>query len=342
MTFMWPFMLWLLLVIPVLMVGYVLLERRRQKIMAKSGGSSFLQSMARSAPGARRHIPPVFFLIGVTILLVSLARPQAVVNLPRVEGSVILAFDVSGSMAATDLKPTRMDAAKAAAREFVQRQPLTVQIGVVGFSDSGFAVQAPTNDRESVLAAITRLKPLRGTSVAHGIMASLNTVAQASEEGGFPSSNSTGGFGQPTLAPTPTSTPVAKGYLAPVVVILLSDGENNESPDPLAAAQTAANQGIRIYTVGIGTASGTVLHINGFNVFTQLDEATLQQIAQITGGSYYNAKSTQDLLKIYDNLDPQLVIKPEKTEITALFAGASILVMLIGGILSLLWFSRMP
>jgi Ca-activated chloride channel homolog len=340
MTFMWPFMLWFLLVIPLLIVGYILLQRRRRALVAKSGSIGFLQGMPGRGPGARRHIPPVLFLIALAILIVGVARPQAVVSLPRIEGTVILAFDVSGSMAATDLKPTRMDAAKAAAKLFVDRQPLTVQIGVVGFSDSGFAEQAPTNDRASVLAAIDRLKPLRGTSVANGIIASLNTVAQASEEGGFPSGNGTFGGVQPTLTPTPT--PVPKGYLAPVVVILLSDGENNESPDPLAAAKTAANQGVRVYTVGIGTAAGTVVHVNGFSLLTQLDEATLQQIAQITGGTYFNAQSTQDLLKIYNNLDPQLVTRPEKTEITALFAGASILVMLIGCILSLLWFSRMP
>jgi len=336
-------MLWLLLLIPLLIAGYVLLQRRRRALVEKSGSIGFLQGVggSGSAPRARRHIPQVFFLAGLAILIVGMARPQAVVSLPRVEGTVILAFDVSGSMAATDLKPSRMEAAKAAAREFVERQPLTVQIGVVGFSDSGFAEQVPTNDRTAVLAAIDRLKPQRGTSVADGILASLNTVAQASEEGGFPNANNFGG-NLPTAIPTPTPTPVPKGYHSPVVVILLSDGENNESPDPLAAAQTAANQGVRIYTVGIGTAAGTVLHINGFSVFTQLDEATLQQIAQITGGSYFNAQSTQDLLKIYNNLDPQLVIKPEKTEITALFAGASILFMLIGGILSLLWFSRMP
>ena len=340
MTFMWPFMLWFLLLIPLLVLGYILLQRRRRAQAARSGSDAFLAGMTAGRPGARRYIPMVFFVLALAILIVGTARPQAVVSLPRVEGTVILAFDVSGSMAATDLTPTRMDAAKAAAKLFVDRQPLTVQIGVVGFSDSGFAEQAPTNDKASVLAAIDRLKPLRGTSVANGIIASLNTVAQANEEGGFPSGNST--FGQPTLAPTPTPTPVPKGYLAPVVVILLSDGENNEAPDPLAAAKTAANQGVRVYTVGIGTAAGTVVHVNGFSLLTQLDEATLQQIAQITGGTYYNAQSTQELLKIYDNLDPQLIVKAEKTEITALFAGASILVMLIGGILSLLWFSRMP
>ena len=128
----------------------------------------------------RRHIPPALFLAGLTILIVALARPQTVVSLPRVEGTVILAFDVSGSMAADDMKPTRMEAAKAAARDFVQRQPPSVQIGVVAFSDNGFSVQVPTNDQDAILAAINRLTPQRGTSLANGIRASLNAIAVGS------------------------------------------------------------------------------------------------------------------------------------------------------------------
>lgn len=145
-----------------------------------------------------------------------------------------------------------------------------------------------------------------------------------------------------TPVPTPTPTPVPKGTYAPAAIILLTDGENNESPDPLAAAQSAADQGVRIYTVGIGSAAGTTVHVNGFNLHTQLDETLLKQIAQVTDGVYYNAASTQDLRSIYDHLNPQLTIKPEKMEVTSIFAGASILALLIGGIFSLLWFSRMP
>jgi Ca-activated chloride channel family protein len=135
---------------------------------------------------------------------------------------------------------------------------------------------------------------------------------------------------------------VPQGTYTSAVIVLLTDGENNESPDPLAAAQTASDRGVRIYTVGIGSAVGTTLHINGFTVHTQLNEAMLKQISQLTDGSYYNAENEQDLRKIYDNLDPQLVIKPEKTEVTSVFAGASILVLLIGGTFSLLWFNRLP
>ncbi len=258
-------MLWLLLTIPIFVALYFRLYRRRQKAVARFGNYGLAQNVAGIKLNLRRLIPPALFLLSLTILIVALARPQMVVSLPRVEGTVILAFDVSGSMAADDLKPTRMDAAKAAAQDFVERQPLNVQIGVVAFSDSGLAVQAPTNEREAILAAIDRLTPQRGTSLASGIIGSLTTIAA--------------GEGQPThfysnLTPTPmlTPTPVPQGTYTSGVIVLLTDGENNENPDPLLAAQTAADRGVRIYTVGIGSAAGTNLHINGFNVHTQLDE----------------------------------------------------------------------
>ena len=335
MTFIWPGMLWSLLLVPLFVVGYLLLQRRRRRITASYGSLGIVRGPSGKTPGFSRHFPQVLFMLGLAILTFSLARPQAVVSLPRVEGTVILAFDVSGSMAATDFKPTRMDAAKAAAQEFIQHQPPGVVIGVVGFSDSGFAVQPPTNDRDALLASISRLSPQHGTSVARGIEGSLNTISANNQQGPLTYSSIL-----PTLAPTPTAVP--KGTYTSAAIVLLSDGENNESPDPLAEAKIAADRGVRIYTVGIGTAAGTNVHVNGFTVHTQLDEATLQQIAQITGGTYYNAQDEQDLMKIYNNLSSSLVIKPEKTEITSLFAGASILVLLIGGVLSLTWFSRLP
>jgi Ca-activated chloride channel homolog len=328
-------MLVLLLLIPLLVLFYVRLQQRQRRVSANYGSFGFTQSSAGRGPGIRRHIPPVLFIIGLSILMIALARPQTVVSLPKQEGTIILAFDVSGSMAADDLKPTRIDAAKVAARDFIQRQPGSVQIGVVAFSDSGFTVQAPTNDQEILFAAINRLTPQRGTSVGNGILTSLNTIDR--------------GNGQPanlysniTPSPTLTPTPVPQGTYTNAAIILLTDGENNERPDPLAVAQTSADRGVRIYTVGIGSPGGTTLHINGFTVHTQLDEAQLQQISQVTGGTYFNAESAQDLLAIYDNLDTKLVIKPEKTEVTSIFAGASILVLLIGGLFSLLWFSRLP
>jgi Ca-activated chloride channel family protein len=335
MSFIWPVMLWLLLLIPFALLLYIQLQRRRRRAAANYGNLGLLQADKVRNPGVRRHLPPALFLAGLTILLIAMARPQTVVNLPRQEGTIILAFDVSGSMAADDIKPTRIEAAKAAVKDFVQRQPTSVQIGVVAFSDNGFSVQTPTNDPDVVLAAINRLTPQRGTSLAQGIQASLKAIEVGNAQGPLLYSNI-------TPMPTPTPTPVPKGTYTSAVIILLSDGENNEAPSPLVAAQAAANQGVRIYTVGIGSPTGTSLHINGFNVYTRLDEATLQQISQITGGTYYNAQTAQDLMSIYNNLNPQLVVKPEKTEVTSLFAGASILVFLVGGVFSLMWFSRLP
>ena len=265
----------------------------------------------------------------------ALARPQADLSLPRVEGTVILAFDVSGSMAASDFKPTRMEAAKNAAMDFVDHQPVNVQIGVVAFSDSGFSIQKPTYDRDTILSSIKRLSPQRGTSLAQGIYSSLKVIA--TEPTPPPEHYS-------DLTPTPsfTPTPMPKGIYQPAVIVLLTDGENNENPDPFAAAQSAADRGVRINTIGIGSADGTILHVNGVTVHTRLDEATLKQISEITNGVYYNADNETDLNKIYNNLTPQLVIKPEKTEVTAVFAGAGLLVFLVGAVFSSLWLSRLP
>ncbi len=339
MTFTWAGMLWLLLLIPLFVVWYLRLQRQRRERAARYGSLGLVQSSGGGI-GWRRHVPIVFFVIGLTLIGIGLARPQTVVNLPKVYGTVILAFDVSGSMAADDIKPTRLDAAKAAAQAFIEKQPSTVQIGVVSFSESGFSVQPPTNDQGQVMAAINRLNPARGTSLASGINVALNTIATANSQPrtNFYSNRSPGQA--PT--PTPTPTPVPEGTYAPAAIILLSDGENNVSPDPLMAAQTAKERGVRVYTIGVGSPSGAILHVEGFTVRSRLDEATLQQIAKLTDGAYYNAQTEQDLRNIYDNLDAQMVVKPEKTEVTAIFAGAGLLMLLLGGIFSLLWLGRLP
>lgn len=335
MSFIWPLALGSLVLVPVLLLAYLGLQRRRRRILAQYGNLGLVQSSSGQKLGFSRHVPAILLLAGLSALLVASARPETQLSLPRIEGTVILAFDVSGSMAATDVQPTRMDAAKAAARTFVDQQPPNVQIGIVAFSDSGFSVQAPTNDKDTVLAAINRLSPQRGTSLANGLLVSIHEIE----------TNKLGDqthFYSNLLPDTATPTPVPAGQFDSSSIVLLSDGENNEQPGPLAAAQTAADRGIRVYTVGLGSPTGTMLHINGFTLHTQLDEGTLKQVAQITGGTYYNAQSARDLSKIYSSLDPQVVIKPEKIEVTALFAGASAALLLLGGLLSLFWFSRFP
>lgn len=338
MSFIWPPMLLSAALIPIGVLLYRAVDRRRRRLLSVYGGPGPAPGSAGRLIRLRNRVPPALFLCGLVVMSVALARPQAVVALPKQEGTVILAFDVSASMAATDLAPTRMDAAKAAAEDFVARQPSSVTIGVVAFSDSGVSIQTPTSDQGSVIAAIDRLAPQKGTSLASGILASLNVIAIA--EAG-PYANNYYSNQSPALTAAPTPTPVPSGYHAPAAIVLLTDGENNESPDPLAAAQTAADRGVRIYTVGIGSAAGTTVTVDGFQIHTQLDEATLQQISQVTGGTYYAASDAQQLRSIYDNLDTQLVIQPQMTEITSLLAGMSLL-LLIGGVLtSLLWLGRL-
>jgi Ca-activated chloride channel homolog len=337
MSFIWPTMLYLLLLIPLAVFLYVRLQRQHQRFAANLGSFGALQETGGRKPGFRRHVPALFFLLALALLLAALARPQTRIMTPHVTGTIILGFDVSGSMAADDFKPTRMEAAKAAAREFVQSQPASVQIGVVSFSDNGFSIQPPTNDQAAILASINRLSPTRGTSLGNGILTCLNTIAVSLSGGPAPSI-----YTNLTPAPTPSPTPVPEGIYSPAAIVLLTDGENNESPDPLQAAQTAAERGVRIYVIGIGSPEGATLQIEGFQVHTQLNEALLQEMAQITNGAYYNAATEEDLKKIYGSIVPQLILKAENTEVTSVFAGAGILSLLIGGIISLLWFSRLP
>ena len=336
MSFIWPPMLAALALIPLGVGMYAALDRRRRRRAAGFGGLGIGKAATRRPAGLRGRIPAALFLIGFTVMTLALARPQGVVGLPTQEGTVILAFDVSGSMAADDLKPTRMEAAKAAAQEFVKRQRSGVIIGVVAFSDGGLAVQAPTSDQDAVLAAINRLSPNRGTSVGQGILVSLNTIA-VSEAG-----PNVDYYSNRSPAPTATPAPVPPGTHASAAIVLLTDGENNERPDPLAVAQVAANQGVRVHTVGIGSEAGTIVDLNGFRVHTRLDPEVLRQIAQITGGTYYAAATEQDLHAIYDTLDTRLVVKTELIEVTALFAGAAMLILAIGGLCSLAWLGRLP
>ncbi|MBI1299057.1 VWA domain-containing protein [bacterium] len=334
MSFIWPTMLFSLLTVPVLVALYVRNQRRRQQIAERYGSLGFVQASSGPALGRRRHVPALLFLAGLTILLMALARPQAVVSLPRLQGTVVLAFDVSGSMAATDMEPSRMEAAKAAATEFVLRQPSTVRIGVVAFSDGGLPVLAPTNNQDEVLAAIARMGPERGTSLGQGILLAVESVF--AKDGAPPI------YSNLTPEPTATPQPVPAGSYGSAAIVMLTDGENTAPPDPFEAAQVAADRGVRIYPIGIGSSEGAVLEVEGFQVFTRLDESTLQGIAALTAGSYFNAIDAEELSSVYAALEPQFTIESDPLEVTSLFAGLSILLLMIGGALSMLWFGRVP
>jgi Ca-activated chloride channel family protein len=269
----------------------------------------------------------VFFLAALILLLVAFARPEVSVGLPHREGTVILAFDVSNSMRAADLEPTRMDAAKAAARSFVENQPSTIKIGIVAFSDGGLVTQEPTAVKADVQGAIDRLTPLGATSVGQGIFTSLNAIA-----------------GKPiSLPPDATADEIDSldiGYFGSGAIVLLSDGENTSQPDALAVAKLAAVAGVRIYPIGIGSPQGTVVEINGFHIATSLDDELLTKIAEVTNGSYFNAQDASSLSKVYDSIDLKVTTEPKKTEVTAIVTGISTFLLLLGGAFSLVWFGR--
>jgi Ca-activated chloride channel family protein len=346
MSFLWPIGLVAILLVPLgLVLGRAIEQRRRRRLVglgglglpsaaAASGGAG--ASIGRRATGLRYRIPAALFVIGFLVLGVASARPEASVSLPQVEGTVILAFDVSASMSADDLKPTRMDAAKAAAKDFVSHAPPGVVIGIVAFSDAGVAVQVPTSDEVALLASIDRLNPAHGTSLGQGILAALAAVAHA--ESGTPPDY----YSNRSPDPNPTTPPVAPGSHDSAVVVLFTDGENNESPDPIAAAQTAADSGIRIDTVGIGSAAGTTVDLDGFKVHTQLDAATLQQVSQITKGTYYGADEVTSLRSIYSDVGSLLVTKSREIEVTGLLAGGAAVLFLAGALLSFAWLGRLP
>jgi Ca-activated chloride channel family protein len=329
MTFIWPWMLLALLLIPVFVGSYIGWSKRRRNTANALGPLGQVNNPSGNRLGNRRHLPPLFYLLGLSILLFGLSRPEILVNLPRIEGTVILAFDVSNSMAAEDLSPTRMEAAKAAAQNFVQNQPSTIQLGVVAFSNGGLVVQPSTDDRAAVLSAIDRLNPQGGTSLGQGIFSALNAIAGeaiAIDPAELEDSNMLPDIGRYSSS----------------VVLLLTDGENTSSPDPMAISQLAAEAGVRIYPVGIGSNEGAVVEIDGYSVATQLDETALQAIADLTNGTYYHAEDEDTLQEIYQNVDLQLTIRGEKMEISALLAGISLLFFLTGGALTLLWFGRLP
>jgi Ca-activated chloride channel homolog len=326
MSFDWPWMLLALVIVPLAVLWYRGLLRARAARRAKLAGLGLVAPSSITS-GRRRYVPPALFLVALILLVTALARPEATVPQPRREGTVILAFDVSASMAATDVTPTRMEAAKTAARAFVDRQPSTVKIGVVAFGGTGLVTQEATDDRGAVIAAIDRLAPQGGTGLGRGLLTSLGAIVgrpvQVAAEG-----NSVEPVG-PDL-----------GYHGSAAIVLLSDGENTDEPDPVEVADLASGAGVKVYPIGVGQPEGTVLQIDGFQIATKLDEPLLQEIAARTDGHYYPATDQQALASVYDSIDLAWTVDSEHIELTALFAGVAALALLVGVGLSFAWFGR--
>lgn len=327
MTFQAPTAFLGLLLVPVLVAGYLWLVRSRALDEAALG------TMAAPAVGSaravrwRRHVVPAVLLMSVVVLLVALARPRATIELPRRQGTVILAFDVSSSMRAGDLAPTRMVAAKRAARTFVSHQPSDIRMGVVAFSDTANVVQPPTRSRADVLAAIDRLAPRGGTALGRGILTSIGSAT------GHPVTLDAHALQQGERQP-------GVRFTGSAAIVLLSDGDNTAPLDPRALAQVAAQAGIRIFPIGLGSAGGAVVDIDGYAVATTLDADLLRSVARASGGTYFAAADSSTLSKVYDHIDLELTTVGHDTEITALFAAAGLVLLVVAAGLSVRWYGR--
>jgi Ca-activated chloride channel homolog len=342
MSFLWPTSLFFLVAVPVLLGLYIWSQRRRRKYALRYASLSLVKEALGRGPGIRRHIPPALYLLSVAFMLFALARPITVVKVPSQEGTVILAIDVSMSMRATDIKPDRITAAKEAAKAFVEKQGDSVKIGVVSFASDASIVQAPTLDHDLVLEAIDRLRLQRATAIGRAVLTSLDAIWEdEGSEGDQPSAVLTQPQ-NPNAPQTPAKTAVPGAAKASASIILLTDGQNNQFPPPLAIIDQAIARGIRVYTVGVGTPAGAVLSLEGRSIRTALDETTLKQIAEDTDAQYFLATSDADLKKVYENLSTELVLRTQKTEVTALFTLVAAVFSIVASALSLLWFNRLP
>ena len=343
MNFLWPQFLWLLVALPLLVLLYVWLIRRKKKLALRYASLSIVREAMGAGQTVRRHIPPFLFLLAIAAMLVAAARPMAVVVLPSNQQTIILAMDVSGSMRAADVLPNRLVAAQEAAKSFLKELPRTVKVGIVAFAGSAQVAQLPTTNRDDLVTAIDSFQLQRATATGNAIVVSLATLfpdAGIDIADFGPQSSTRGQSLDKAGKPVKEFTPVAPGSYTSAAIIMLTDGQRTTGVDPLDAAKAAADRGVRIYTVGIGTVDGETIGFEGWSMRVRLDEETLKGIATKTQADYFYAGTADDLKKVYNTLSSRLTVEKKETEISALFAmGAAVLALLSAG-LSLLWFNR--
>jgi Ca-activated chloride channel family protein len=345
MTFLWPEFLWLLLVLPLLVALYVGLLRRKRKQALRYASLSIVREAMGTGPQLRRHIPPLLFLLAIAAMLLAAARPFAVVTLPSQHKTIMLAMDVSGSMRATDVLPSRLEAAQSAAKAFLTDLPRGVKVGLVAFAGSAQVAQIPTLNREDLVSAIDRFQLQRGTAIGNGIVLSLATL--------FPDADIDLGamalgrdrpkgvsIDQPAKGDKKLFVPVAPGSYGSAAIILLTDGQRTTGVDSLEAAKLAADRGVRVYTVGVGTVSGETIGFEGWSMRVRLDEETLKAIANKTQADYFYAGTAADLKKVYETLSSRLTVEKKETEISGLLALVAAVLAIASAGLSMLWFNR--
>ena len=339
MSFLWLELLWGLLLLPALVLAYLLLLQKRKRNTVRLPSVALVKQAMGSGPGWRRHLPPALLLAAVAVLLLASARPVAKLKLPSQQETIVLAMDVSGSMRATDVAPNRLVASQEAAKKFVAALPRSVRIGVVSFAGTAAIVQAPTFSREDVVAAIDRFQLQRGTAIGSGLVLAL---ASLFPEEGIDLSQITGQRAMPANPADKKKpfTPVEPGSYLSAAVILLTDGQRTTGPDPMEAAKMAAERGVKVYTVGVGTKAGEIIGFEGWSMRVKLDEETLKNIANATRANYFYAGTAEDLKQVYQGLSSRLVVETKETEVTALFALAGALLALLAGGMSVWWFGR--
>jgi Ca-activated chloride channel family protein len=340
MTFLWPNMLWAMLALPVVVALYVFLMQRRKKTSLRYANLGLVKEALGSRSAWRRHVPPALLFLALAALLFASSRPAALVTLPSAQETIVLAIDVSGSMRAADVQPTRLVAAQEAAKAFVAELPRNVKVAVVSFAGTAAVVQAPTLSRDDVYASIDRFQLQRGTAIGSGIVISLATIFP---EAGIDLSQITGARPMPpgpNDKPPPEFKPVPPGSYPSAAIILLTDGQRTTGPDSLEAAKMAADRGVRVYTVGIGTREGETIAFEGWSMRVRLDEDTLKAIAKLTNADYFYAGTAQDLKKVYQGLSTRLIVEKKETEISGLLALIGAFLVLVAAGLSTWWFGR--
>ncbi|MEO8741059.1 MAG: VWA domain-containing protein [Casimicrobiaceae bacterium] len=350
MKFLWPQMLWLLLAVPLLVGGYIALLRRRKNRALRYASVALVKEAIGPGQRFRRHVPPLLFLLSFIALIVAISGPNAVITLPSQQQTVVLAIDVSLSMGARDVDPNRITAAQAAAKSFVEDHPAEVRIGIVAFGGTAALVQPPTQNKEDLLAAIDRFQLQRGTATGSALYVALQTLFPEAgidleklvyNGGLFSGSRGSSLDTRKPPAAVKEFKPVEPGSYTSGVIILLSDGRRTTGPDPLEAARMAADRGVKVITVGFGTAEGASIGFEGgWSAYVRLDEETLKSVANITHGEYFYAATSADLRKVYQGLTTTLVLEKKDTEISFLFTAIAAALLLLALLLSLLWFNR--
>ena len=356
MTFAEPLFLLGLLLVPAAFVLYRIVQRRRSRYVVRFTNVDLLGNLVPRSPAWRRHVPPALYLGAIAALVFALARPSMMLAVPREEATIILTMDVSGSMEATDVSPTRLDAAKAAASSFIDRLPAGFKVGLVAFSTTPRTVVQPTTDRAQLHAALNDLRAKGGTALGDAIITSL-------EAAGLDPNNPNGGAASPapsgstapgaSASPAPSGTPAPSGSATPakekpiVATVLLSDGANSTGDmEPVPAAEKAAALNVPIYAISLGTADGVVTvpddqgQLHTVNV--PPDTQTLAAIAETTGGRSFTAPTASDLDAIYQSLGSKIGYTTEDREVTQWFAAAGLLLVVAGAGLAAHWFHRFP